>query len=172
MILKYLQFTFRNFRNHKLFTFVNLSGLTIGIISAGLILIYISYELSFDRFHKNSGQIFRVYGSFTMGGKNQTWVQTPNPLGLFLQNKFPEIEKTVRVTRLYKGLVSSDDKNFYEDRIVLVDSSIFDVFTLQLIAGNPDGVFKQPNGIVLSESTAEKYFGKTDPIGKGIRFNR
>jgi putative ABC transport system permease protein len=172
MFLKNLQFTLRNFRNQKLFTFVNLSGLTIGIIATSLILIYISYELSFDRFHKNSGQIFRVYSTFTMGGKNQAWVQTPNPLGPFLQNKFPEIEKTVRVTRLYKGLVSSGDKNFYEDRIVLVDSTIFDVFTLPLVVGRPDEVLKQPNGIILSESTAEKYFGKTDPIGKGIRFNR
>lgn len=172
MILKNLQFTMRNFRNRKLFTIVNLTGLTIGIVVTSLILIYITYELSFDRFHKNSGQIFRVYSTFTMGGNNQAWVQTPNPLGPFLQNKFPEIEKAVRITRLYKGLVSSGDKNFYEDRIVLVDSTIFDVFTLQLIVGSPDGVLKQPNGIVLSESTAEKYFGKTDPIGKSIWFNR
>lgn len=172
MILKNLQFTFRNFRNRKLFTFVNLTGLTVGIISASLILIYISYELSFDRFHKNAANIFRVYGSFTMGGKNQSWVQTPNPLGPFLQNKFPEIEKTVRVTRLNKGLISSDDRNFYEDRIVLVDSTIFEVFTLPLIAGSPDRVLKQPNSIVLSESTAEKYFGDIDPVGKNLRFNR
>ena len=172
MIFKNFQFTIRNFRNQKLFTFVNISGLTIGIIATGLILIYISYELSFDRFHKNAPAIFRVYATFSMGGKDQAWVQTPNPLGPFLQNKFPEIEKTVRVTRLYKGLVSSGDKNFYEDRIVLVDSSIFDVFTLPLIVGSPDEVLKQPDGIVISESTAEKYFGKTDPIGKGIRFNR
>ena len=172
MIFQKLQFTLRNFRNRKLFTFVNITGLTIGIVAASFILIYIRYELSFDHFHKNSDRIFRVYNTFTMGGVEGAWVQTPNPLGPFLQNKFPEIEKAVRITRLYKGLVSSGEKNFYEDRIVLVDSSIFDVFTLPLIIGSPDGVFKQPNGIVLSESTAEKYFGKTDPIGKGIRFNR
>lgn len=172
MILKNLHFTLRNFRNQKLFSFVNIAGLTIGIVAASLIIIYISYELSFDRFHKNSGQIFRVYGTFTMGDKNQAWVQTPNPLGPFIQNKYPEIEKTVRITRLNKGLVSSDDKIFYEDRIVLVDSTIFDVFTLPLIAGNQGEVLAQPDGVVISESTAEKYFGKTDPIGKGIRFNR
>jgi putative ABC transport system permease protein len=172
MIFKNLQFSLRNFSNRKLFTFVNLTGLTIGIVAASLIFIYIRYELSFDRFHKYSGQIFRVYSTFTMGEKNQAWVQTPNPLGPFLQNKFPEIEKTVRITRLYKGLVSSGDKNFYEDRIVLVDSSIFDVFTLPLSVGKPDEVLAQPDGVVISESTAEKYFGKTDPIRKTIRFNR
>lgn len=172
MILKNLRFTLRNFKNQKLFTFVNLIGLTIGIIATSLIFIYISYELSFDRFHKNAGHIFRVYNTFTMGEKNQAWVQTPNPLGPFLQNKFPEIEKTVRVTRLYKGLVSSGNKNFYEDKIVLADSSVFDVFTFPLIVGDPDVVLAQPDGLVISESVAEKYFGKTDPIGKTIRFNR
>lgn len=172
MILKILQFTIRNFRYRKLFTFVNLTGLTIGIISASLILIYISYELSFDHFHKNAANIFRVYSTFTMGEKNQAWVQTPNPLGPFLLDKFPEIEKTVRVTRLNKGLVSYGDKNFNEDRIVLVDSAIFDVFTLPLIVGSPDGVLKQPNSIVLSESIAGKYFGNIDPVGKTLRYNR
>jgi putative ABC transport system permease protein len=172
MILKILQFTLRNFRNQKLFTFVNLTGLTIGIVAASLILIYISYELSFDRFHKNSERIFRVYSTFTIGGKDQAWVQTPNPLGPFLQNKFPEIEKTIRITRLYKVLVSSGDKNFYEDRIILADSTIFDVFTFPLIVGNPAEVLVQPKGVVISESTAEKYFGKTDPVGKTIRLNR
>src|SRR5450759_365573 len=105
MILRNLKFTLRNFRNQKLFTIVNLSGLTIGIIAASFILIYIRYELSFDRFHKNSQQIFRVYSTFTMGGENQAWVQTPTPLASFLQNKFPEVEKTVRIVRLGKGLI-------------------------------------------------------------------
>jgi putative ABC transport system permease protein len=172
MIFKNLQFTLRNFRNQKLFTFVNFCGLTIGIVAASLILIYISYELSFDRFHKNSGQIFRVYGTFNFGGKNEAWVQTPNPLGQFLQNKFPEIEKTVRITRVSKGLVSAGDKTFFEDRIVLADSSVFDIFTYPLLIGNPKTVLSQPNGLVLSESAAEKYFGESDPVGRTMRLNR
>jgi putative ABC transport system permease protein len=172
MFFKNLHFTIRNFRNQKLFSFVNIAGLTIGIVAASLIMIYISYELSFDRFHKNSGQIFRVYGTFNFGGKNEAWVQTPNPLGPFLQNKFPEIEKYVRITRLSKGLVSSGDKSFFEDRIVLADSTIFDIFTFPLLVGNPKTVLSQPNVVVLSESAAERYFGKSDPIGKSIRYNR
>jgi putative ABC transport system permease protein len=172
MILQNLQFTIRNFRNRKLFTIVNISGLTIGIVAASLILIYVSYELSFDRFHKNSGQIFRVYSTFTMGGVDGSWVLTPNPLGRFLQNKYPEIEKTARITRLSKGLVSSGDKTFFEDRIVLADSSVFDIFTFPLIIGNPKEVLAQPNSVVLSESAAEKYFGKSDPVGRAICYNR
>src|SRR5450759_101154 len=172
MILRNLQFTLRNFRNQKLFTIVNLSGLTIGIVAASLILIYISYELSFDRFNKNSDRIFRVYSTFTLGGANEAWVQTPAPLASFLQNKFPEIAKTVRITQISKGLVSVGDKNFFEERIIMADSSIFDVFTFPLIIGNPNEVLAKPNSVVLTESIAEKYFGKSDPIGKTLRYNR
>ncbi len=172
MIIRQLKFTIQNFKNQKIFTLVNLSGLTIGIVAASLILIYISYELSFDRFHKNSGQIFRVYGTFNFGGKNEAWVQTPNPLGPFLQNKFPEIEKTVRITRLSKGLVSSGEKTFFEDRIVLADSTVFDIFTFPLLVGNPKAVLSQPNVVVLTKSASEKYFEKSDPVGKTIRYNR
>jgi putative ABC transport system permease protein len=172
MILQYLKFTFRNFRNRKLFTFVNLAGLTLGIVSASLILIYVNYELSFDRFHKNSSRIYRVYSTFTMGGVNSAWVQTPTPLAPFLQNKFSEISKTVRITRISKGLISAGDKNFFEERIIMADSSIFKIFTFPLVTGDPDKVLSQPNTVVLTESIAKKYFGDIDPIGKIIRYNR
>jgi putative ABC transport system permease protein len=172
MIFSNIKYTFRNFRKQKLFAFVNLAGLALGIISASLILIYISFELSFDRFHKNSDRIFRVYSTATMGGANVAWVQTPTPLASFLQNKFPEIVKTVRIALSPKCLVSSGDKNFFEEKMIMADSSIFDVFTLPLKSGDQNKVLAQPNSIVLAESIAEKYFGKSDPIGKIIRYSR
>jgi len=122
MIFSNIKFTIRNFRNQKLFTIVNLTGLTIGIVAASLILIYISYELSFDRFNKNADRIFRVYSTFTMGGANGAWVQTPTPLAFFLQNKFSEVNTTVRIARSLKALVSEGDKNFFEDKIIMADS--------------------------------------------------
>lgn len=172
MILRNLRFILRNFKTQKLFTFVNLTGLTIGIVAASLILIYISYELSFDRFNKNSNRIFRVYLTYTRGGVNSAYAQCPFHLASFLKNKFPEIDKTVRIIQIPKGLVTSDDKNSFEDKIVMADSSIFDVFTFHLIIGNPKEVLAQPNSVVLTKSIAEKYFGKSDPIGKTIRYNR
>ena len=69
-------------------------------------------------------------------------------------------------------MVSSDDKNFFEEKIIMADSSIFDVFTFPLIVGNPNEVLAQPNSVVLTESIADKYFGKSDPLGKTIRYNR
>lgn len=172
MILRNLQFTFRNFRNQKLFTIVNLSGLTIGIIAASLILIYINYELSFDRFNKNSDRILRVYSTYKFEGVNMSVVVKPAPLAKFLQDKLPEVVKTVRIAHIPKGLVSAGDKNFFEEGILIADSSIFDVFTFPLIVGNPDEALSKPSSVVLSRSIAEKYFGKNDPIGKTIRYNR
>jgi putative ABC transport system permease protein len=107
-----------------------------------------------------------------MGGSNEAWVQTPTPLASFLQNKFSEVNKTVRIASIPKGLVSAGDKNFFEEKIVIADSSIFDVFTFPLVIGNPKEVLTKPNSVILTESIAEKYFGKIDPVGKIIRYNR
>jgi putative ABC transport system permease protein len=167
-----LKFTLRNFRNRKLFTFVNLTGLTLGIVASCLIFIHISNELSFDRFNSHSRSVFRVYNTFSFNGAPSAWVQTPTPLASFLQNKFPEISKTVRIAHLEKALVSSGELKFSEDRIIMADSTIFDIFTLPLSRGDQKNVLSQPNSIILSRSTAEKYFGKEDPIGKILSYNR
>jgi putative ABC transport system permease protein len=172
MILSSIKFTVRNFKKQKLFTFVNLAGLTLGIISASLIFIYVGNELSYDRFNKNADRIFRVYGTFTRDGADEAWVQTPAPLAPFLQNKFPEISKTVRIASSPKCFISSGDRAFFENGLIIADSSIFDVFTFPLINGDPREVLSKPNSVVLTESAAEKYFGKSDPVGKSIRYNR
>ena len=89
MILRNLQFSLRNFRNQKLFTFVNLTGLTIGIVAASLILIYIRYELSFDRFNSNSDRIFRVYSTFKFQGERMSCVTNPAPLAIYRDRQKP-----------------------------------------------------------------------------------
>jgi putative ABC transport system permease protein len=167
-----IKLTFRNFRKQKLFTTVNLVGLTIGIISATLILVYIGYENSYDRFNKNAGRILRVYSTFTMSGADQEWITAPTPLASFLKNKFSQVSSTVRIAKLPKGLISSDDKSFFEEKIILADSSIFEVFTFPLITGDPNTVLAQPNSLILTESAAKKYFGNEDPLRKTLRLNR
>jgi putative ABC transport system permease protein len=167
-----IKLTFRNFRKQKLFTTVNLAGLTIGIISATLILVYIGYEKSYDRFNKNADRIYRLYSTFTMSGANQEWITAPTPLASFLKNKFSPISSTVRIAKLPKGLISSDNKSFFEEKIILADSSIFEVFTFPLKVGDPKTALAQPNSLLLTEATAKKYFGNTDPIGKILRYNR
>jgi len=170
--MNHLKFTLRNFRNRKLFTFVNLTGLTLGIVASSLIFIHIINELSYDRFNARSASVFRVYNTFSFNGTPSAWVQTPAPLAGFLQNKFPEISSTVRISLLEKALVTSGELKFSDYRIIMADSSIFDIFTLPLLRGDKKIVLSQPNTVVLTRSAAEKYFGKEDPIGKILRYNR
>jgi putative ABC transport system permease protein len=172
MILLNLQLTIKNLKKYKLFTSVNLAGLIIGIVAACLILIYITYELSFDRHNKNAKNIYRVYSTFTHDGVDGNWMTTPTPLASFLQDKLPEINNTVRIARVGKGLLSSGAENFFEENIIIADPSIFDVFTIPLISGDQRNALSQPNSIVISESVAKKYFGNQDPVGETVRHNR
>jgi putative ABC transport system permease protein len=165
-------FALRNFRKQRLFSLVNLFGLSLGIVSICLILIYVQNELSYDRFNKNADRIYRVYCSFVSEGKSQDWVQTATPLAAFVQDKIPEVENTVRIAKVPKGLVSYGENHFFEEHIVLADAPVFDIFTIPLLSGDPRTVLGNPNSVVLSRSVAEKYFGKENPVGKTISYNR
>jgi putative ABC transport system permease protein len=165
-------FALRSFRKQRLFSLVNLFGLSLGIVSVCLILIYVQNELSFDRFNKNADRIFRVYSSFEREGKSQDWVQTATPMAAFIRDKLPEIENTVRITKVPKGLVGYGENHFFEENMILSDASVFNVFTFPLLNGDPRSVLENPNSVVISRSIAEKYFGKENPIGKTISYNR
>jgi putative ABC transport system permease protein len=165
-------FALRNFRKQKMFSWVNLLGLSLAIVSVCLILIYVQNELNFDRYNKNADRIYRVYSTFDREGKSQDWVTTATPLAAFLKDKLPEIENSIRIAKVPKGLVGYGENHFYEENIILADASIFDVFTFPLFVGNPRTVLGNPNSVVLSKSTAEKYFGSENPIGKTISYER
>ena len=172
MVMYDLLFAIRNFRKQKLFSSINLFGLSLGIVATCMIMIYVQHELSYDRYNSHANQIFRVYGTMTLDGKSSDWVQTPAPFASFLKNKFPEIINTVRVAKVPKGLVSYGEKHFFEENIILADPSVFDVFSYLLITGNPYSALNEPNSVILTESVAKKYFGRDNPMGKSIRYNR
>lgn len=172
MLLRNIIFALRNFRRRKLFSVVNVIGLTISITAAGIIFLYILNELSFDRFNTNYKRIARVYETFTWDGSDQAWIQVPMPYASFLQNKYPQIEKTARIVKVPKGLVVSGAASLYEDRIILADTTVFDIFTLPFVEGNPKTALSSPGSIVLTQKTAEKYFGKTDAFGKTLTYSR
>lgn len=155
-----------------MFSWVNLLGLSLAIVSVCLILIYVQNELNFDRYNKNADRIYRVYATFSQEGKSQDWVQTATPLAAFLKDKLPEIENSVRVAKVPKGLIKYGENNFYEENIVLADASIFDVFTFPLLVGNPQTILENPNSVILSETIAKKYFGNDNPIGKTINYGQ
>lgn len=176
MIKSYLTSALRNFSKHKSFTFLNVIGLSLGIAASLLILQYVKYEKSFDKFHSKANDIYRVQYNGWQGGKLRFECAAAVPaVGPALKDNFPEVE---RFTRLYPvdGVISYESLeyglvSFLEEKMQITDSSVFEVFDFKLLVGNKDEVLSGPNKTVISQKAAKKYFGDSDPIGKTIKRN-
>ncbi len=151
----------RKILSNKGFTLINVTGLSTGIAVFILIVIWGLNEFSYDRFNENSDEIYRV----EVGGS----VYMVSAAALTYRNEFPEIEKSVRFSGQGRAMISNGDKSIFVKNFYLADSTLFDVFTYEFVAGNPAEALKTPFTIVLTESTAETLFGKEDPMGKTLR---
>jgi putative ABC transport system permease protein len=171
MILNYLKSALRNIRKFPTYSFINIIGLAIGMACVILILMFIRDELSYDRFHEKADRIYRVVDSFDVsGGIDRDFALTSAPFAPNLKQDFAEVEDAVRLlTR--RHMVTYEDKKYYEDYLFYADASVFNIFTFPLIAGNPKSALAAPNTIVISESTALKYFGKREPLNKTLNIN-
>jgi putative ABC transport system permease protein len=169
MFKNYLKIAFRNIIKHKGFSFINIVGLAIGIACSILILLFVTYELSYDKFYEKADRIYRVAVRASIGDTkiNQTYSSAITFLKLL--EEFPEIETGVKFSNNRGTPVLVDKKTFYESRFFSVDSTFFDVFTIPLIHGDPKTVLNQPNTMVISKNTAIKYFDNTNVIGKVLR---
>ncbi|MCK4466168.1 MAG: ABC transporter permease, partial [Bacteroidales bacterium] len=169
MFKNYLKIALRNIIKHKGFSIINIVGLAIGIACSILILLFVTYELSYDKFHEKADRIYRVAVRASIGDTkiNQTYSSAVTFMKLL--EDFPEIETGVKFSNNRKTPVLVDKKTFYESRFFSVDSTFFDVFTIPLIHGDPKTVLNRPNTMVLSKKTAIKYFDNTDVIGKVLR---
>ena len=171
MIFNYLKLAVRNIKKYATYSFINITGLAIGMACVILILLFIQDELSYDRFHEKADRIYRVVDSFDVpGGFDQEIAFTSAPIAPTLKQDFPEVEDAVRLlTR--RWMVTYGDKKYFEDFLFYADASVFRIFTLPLVAGNPETALAVPNTIVISESTALKYFGKDDAMNKTLNIN-
>ena len=165
MFKNYFKVSYRNILRHKTFSFLNITGLSIGIASCVLILIYVKNELSYDHYHKNYANTYRVLHYF--GNENddrdistllpdeyQVWGNAP--ISSALKNYFPQIVDVFRFTSPSKFLLEYEGRKFQEDNLVFADSTAFDVFSWDLIAGNPKTALINPNSIVLTKKLSEK----------------
>ena len=168
MIKNYLKIALRNIRKHKGTSLINIAGLAIGIACSILIILFVTYERSYDRFHDKADRIYRLAVKASVGDTkiNQTYSSSETFRRLLLD--FPEIEKGVKFLNLGRTPVVLGEKTFYESRFYAVDSTFYDIFTFPLIHGNPETVLTEPNTMVVSRDTALKYFGDTDIIGKTL----
>jgi ABC-type antimicrobial peptide transport system permease subunit len=169
MIKNFFLIALRNIVRHKVFTFINVFGLAIGIAASLLILLWVQDELSFDTFNKNAETIYRVEEDQFYSGKCYHVTVTPYPSGPVWKEKIPEIKEQVRLNLwLPRILFRSGDKVFFENSIIAADSSLMKVFSLRLVAGDPETAMNSPHSIVFTETLAKKYFGKENPIGKSV----
>ncbi len=169
MLKNYILVAFRNLKNQGFYSFINISGLTVGILCSLFLSLYILDELSYDRFHKKADRIYRVATDAYIQDSRLNICQTMSPVGPSLKSDFPEVANYVRLVNFGRELVIKDDRQFYENGLYFADSSFFSIFSFKLIEGNPATALKEPNTVVLSASVAQKYFGTESPIGKVIK---
>ena len=172
MMGTYLRLAARHFWKHRALSWINVTGLTVGLATAVGLGLYIQFELSYDRYHSHADRIYRAFNKSQRDGKDLFYAQVPGPLAAFLRMEYPEIEATARVVPVARTLVSSADRHFYEDGLILADPSVLDVFTFPLVRGNPSTSLEAPNSVLITEPTARKYFGDADPIGRTVRVDR
>ncbi len=158
MFKNYLLVTVRNLKKNSTYSLLNIIGLAVGMTAFILIALYVQYELRFDKYHENADRIYRVV--------REERAFTPAPLGPSLKEKIPEVESAARILRRNKTLISYEQKHFLEEEFYWVDPETFDIFSIPFICGDPETALNDPSAIVLSQRTAKKYFGNSDPMGK------
>ena len=163
MFKNYLKITLRNFKKQKIYSFINLSGLSLGLACFVLISLWARYELSYDQFHTKKDRIFRILNG-TDDGNFGTSVSYA--LGPELEQNYPEIELSCRVWPWHRSLVRYQDNHYDERDFYLADPSLFSIFTIPFVKGSPETALEDLNSIVISESAAKRYFGDDDPLGK------
>ncbi|MEL7003748.1 MAG: ABC transporter permease [Bacteroidota bacterium] len=168
MIKNYFKIAVRSLLKDKVYSIINIVGLTIGVTCSLLIIFYVQDELSYDQFHKERSNIYRLDGAYLQGGDTRNKSSnTTYQLAPALEVQIPLIKSTVRM-QLYGALVKYGEKRFIEDNVLHVDSGFFDMFSFPLIKGNPKTALKRINTVVISEDIAKKYFEGADPMGKFI----
>lgn len=170
MLKNYFTTGLRNLRKYKGYTFLNISGLAVGMAACILMLLYVQNERSYDRFHTKADRIYRVGFENLQGGKWVTGVTNSWAIGELLKENFSEVEQVVRI-QPWRSVMSYEEIRVEEDRLAVVDDTFFEVFSFNLIQGDKASVLDSPNSVVISERVAQRYFGDHNPIGKVLDFN-
>ncbi|MCF7824910.1 MAG: ABC transporter permease [Candidatus Marinimicrobia bacterium] len=166
MWLSYIKVAFRSLIKQRLYAFINIAGLAIGVTTCVLILMYVRYENSYDEFHPKAEQIYRLGLQGKMGDNEFTMGLSSAIAGPTLKEDFPEVIDYVRIRNTGFPVLRYQDKVFSEEHWWQADSSIFDVFKLTMVLGDPRTALREPFSVVITEKMAQKYFGDEDPLGK------
>jgi putative ABC transport system permease protein len=172
MIRNIMVIAWRNLLKHKAFSFLNIAGLGIGLSCFLLIAVYVLDEISFDRHHEHADRIFRINGDFKFGGNVQYFPLSSDMMGATLKKDYPQVEQFARVYNSNGSkLIKKGTEFITESNLCHADSTFFDIFTLPSLSGDTKTALHEPNTVVITESTAQKYFASTDVLGKTIETN-
>lgn len=173
MIRNYINFAWRNLLKHKVYSAINIIGLSLSLTAFWFIALFVVDELSFDSYHKKGDRIYRVvsHGKWDDGSFDITG--TSAPVASALKKEFPEVEQTARLNPEGGGVISYIEKKIQKDDIYFADSSFFDIFSHKFLAGNPKTALTKPQSIVITKTLAETLFGNTDEaLNKTINFDQ
>ena len=166
MLKNHFKIAFRNLLRSKAFSFINIIGLAVGIACCIAIMLFVQDELSYDRFNEFADRIYRPRVLGRINGQDLNQANSPVAMGPAVYHDLPDVVAYTRLIKSGSTVVRYKDKTFTEERFFGADSTIFNVFTLPFVAGNPATALTQPNTVVITESIAHKYFGNENPIDK------
>ena len=172
MLKNYLVIAFRNLYKTRLYSSINIIGLSVGMAICIMILGYINFQLSYDKFHENSDRIYRIrYERYSEDGESVRFASCAPPVGLRIRTLFPEVENVTRIFR-FPTSISYNEKKFIEEKVFFAEKEFFEIFDFNIIEGNAVKSLSSPNTAFISQSTAKKYFGDENPIGKSLRVDQ
>lgn len=160
----------RNMKKQRGYVIMNVSGLAIGLTSFLFITLYVVHELSYDRFHENYENIYRLKVVGRMAGGEIDQAVTAAPMARAMMNDYPEVLMATRITQMGDWLVKFGEKRFNESGILFADSTFFKIFDFKLLRGDPNTALARPRSVILTEEYARKYFGEVDPLGLQLSF--
>jgi putative ABC transport system permease protein len=158
MLRNLIKISLRNLLKDKGYSAINISGLTIGITCSLFLLMYILDELSYDKYHVNADNIYRIVSHIKEPDNAFTWAVVQKPMAVELRDNYPEVKNAVRFDGMNRSLFKNGDNQFYENDFYLADSTVFDMFTYEFLAGDPGTALDKPFSMVLTEAIAKKYF--------------
>ncbi|MCI0695038.1 ABC transporter permease [candidate division KSB1 bacterium] len=170
MFKNYLKIALRNLLRQKGYSFINIAGLAVGMACCLLIIFYVQDELSYDRFHENAERFYRVAAERHRNTDVRWSAWSPVPMGPALRAEIPEVTEAIRFWRAFQPVISYEDKHFREKKFYFTDPAVFAVFSFELSKGDRATALAAPGTVVITETSAKKYFGAADPIGKTLRY--
>ena len=169
MLKNFLKVAIRNFTHRFGYSFLNILGMTLGITSALYLILYVSDELSYDRYHEKADRIYRVQSHITETDDEFTWIVAQIPFAPQVREDYPEVEGVTRIFGFDRALFTYGENSFTEEDVYYADSTFFELFTYRVLEGNTDGALDNPYSIVLTRSMADRYFSSGQAVGEALK---